>query len=103
MLHVQTWLRAGKSHQQLTDELGIHVICHPELPLVILDYDQIDSPRSHPVVRECRGIVLHAETHDLIGRSFPRFFNWGEMQDDAKKFDFASFSAHTKEDGSLIL
>jgi RNA ligase len=103
MLHVQTWLRAGKTHQQLTDELGIHAIRHPELPLVILDYDQIDSPRGHPVVRECRGIVLHAETHDLIARSFPRFFNWGEMQDDAKKFDFASFSAHTKEDGSLIL
>jgi hypothetical protein len=103
MLHVQQYLRAGKTHQHLIDELGIHVIRHPELPLVILDYDQIDSPRNHPVVRECRGLVLHADTHDLVARSFPRFFNWGEMQDEMKRFDFSDFTAHTKEDGSLVL
>jgi RNA ligase len=103
MLHVQAYLRGGKTHQHLLEELGIHTVRHPELPLLILDYDQIDSPRRHPVVRECRGLVLHAESHDLVARSFPRFFNWGEMQDEMKRFDFSDFIAHTKEDGSLVL
>ena len=57
----------------------------------------------HPVVRECRGLVLHAQTHDLVARSFPRFFNWGEMAEEMKGFDFSDFTVHTKEDGSLVL
>ena len=103
MLHVQRYLQAGKAHQHLLDELGIRSLRHPALPLVILNYDQLDSPRAHPIVRECRGLVLHAETHDLVARAFPRFFNWGEMTEEMKRFDFSDFTAHTKEDGSLVL
>jgi RNA ligase len=103
MLHVQNYLRNGKTHQHLRDELGIRAVRHETLRLVILNYDQIDSPKSHPIVRECRGLVLHTETHDLVARSFPRFFNWGEMTEEMKRFDFSRFTAHTKEDGSLVL
>jgi hypothetical protein len=103
MLKVQEYLRGGKTHQDLRDELGIRAVRHDNLPLVILNYDQIDSPKTHPVVRECRGLVLHADTHDLVARAFARFFNWGEVLDEARLFDFSSFTAHTKEDGSLVL
>jgi RNA ligase len=103
MLHVQHYLRAGKTHQHLRDELGIRATFHDALPLVILNYDQLNSPKSHPIVRECRGLVLHTQTHDLVARAFPRFFNWGEMTDEMKRFDFSDFTAHTKEDGSLVL
>jgi hypothetical protein len=103
MLHVQDYLRSGKTHQHLRDELGIRATYHGALPLVILNYDQLNSPKTHPIVRECRGLVLHARTHDLVARSFPRFFNWGEMTDEMKRFDFTDFTAHTKEDGSLVL
>jgi hypothetical protein len=103
MLHVQRYLQAGKTHQHLLDELAIRSLRHGELPLVILNYDQLDSPKGHSIVRECRGLVLHAETHDLVARSFPRFFNWGEMTEEMKRFDFSDFTVHTKEDGSLVL
>jgi hypothetical protein len=103
MLHVQRYLHAGKTHQHLFDELAVRSLRHDGLPLVILNYDQLDSPKTHPIVRECRGLVLHATTHDLVARSFPRFFNWGEMTEEMKRFDFSDFTAHTKEDGSLVL
>jgi hypothetical protein len=103
MLKVQEYLPGGKTHQHLRDELGVRTVRHDSLPLVILNYDQINSPKTHPVVRECRGLVLHALTHDLVARGFPRFFNWGEVQEEMKRFDFSDFSVHTKEDGSLVL
>lgn len=102
MLHVQKFLRE-KGHDALTEELGIKVNKHDTLPLVILNYDQIDSPKTNPIVRECRGLVLHADTHQVVARSFNRFFNWGEVQDEMDSFDFSDFSVQSKEDGSLVL
>jgi RNA ligase len=103
MLHVQRYLQGGKTHRHLFEELAVRSLRHDSLPLVIINYDQLDSPKTNPIVRECRGLVLHAETHELIARSFPRFFNWGEMTEEMKRFDFSDFTAHTKEDGSLAL
>jgi hypothetical protein len=103
MLNVQTYLRDGKTHDDLRRELGIRTVEHETLPLAILNYDQLESPKIHPVVRECRGLVLHRQTHDLVARAFPRFFNWGEVQDEMRQFDFSEFQVHTKEDGSLVL
>lgn len=88
----------------LTDEFAIRTALHPNGdPLVILNYSQIDSSKRHPLVQECRGLTLHLETWDVVARSFPRFFNYGECPDQDKKFDWNNFSAETKEDGSLIL
>lgn len=103
MFEVQKYLLSGKTHADLNQEFGIIVNPHPELPLVILNYNQLESPKTHPLVRDCRGLVLHSLTHDLAARSFSRFFNWGEHQEEMKEFDFSDFHAHTKEDGSLVL
>jgi hypothetical protein len=103
MLHTQQFLLAGHTPNDLRSQLGIRAVRHPTLPLVILNYDQLDSPKAHPVVRECRGLVLRTDTFDLVARGPGRFFNWGEMAEEMARFDFADFVAHTKEDGSLML
>jgi hypothetical protein len=43
----------------------------------VLNYDQIDSPRFHPIVDECRGLILDKDLN-VMCRSFHRFFNFGE-------------------------
>ncbi len=88
---------------KLRIDFGIRAVQHEQLPLVILNYSQIDSPKSHPIVRECRGLVLEMKTWKLVARSFPRFFNWGEMAEEMSLFDFNDCHARSKEDGSLVL
>lgn len=86
----------------ITEELGIAVYHHPTLPLVGFKYDQIDSPKMHPVVRWARGTVLEKETWKLVAQPFVRFFDYQPGHEDTKKFDWNDFIATTKEDGSLI-
>ena len=87
----------------LQNELGIRSANHPDLPLVILNYNQIESPKIHPIVREARGLVLNKNDWSLVARSFPRFFNWGEVPEEMELFDFSSFYSTSKEDGSLAI
>lgn len=103
MLNVQEYLQSGKTLEELSSELGIKVTKHETLPLVILNYDQIESPKTHPIVMECRALVLEVGTWDVVARAFPRFFNLGEAPDITGRFDWTDFSANSKEDGSLIL
>lgn len=59
--------------EALEDVLGITA---RELDgLVCLDYSQIDSPKLHPVVKECRGLILEKGTNKVVFRSMERFFN----------------------------
>lgn len=102
MLNVQKYLNNG-TLDELQAELGIKVAVHPELPLVILNYDQIESPKNHPIVKETRGLVLNKNNWSLVARSFPRFFNWGEVPEEMPLFDFSDFTVQSKEDGSLAI
>lgn len=101
MLEVQNYLTT-KTLEDLTNELGIVVKRHELLPLIILNYHQIDSPKTHPIVRECRGLVLHADNYSVVAKSFNRFFNWGELQEEMNQFDFSDFVVQEKADGSLV-
>lgn len=103
MLEVQKYLKSGKTLDDLNKELGITAAFHKELPLVILNYDQIDSPKTNLIVRECRALVLNTQTYDLVARSFHRFFNGGEYLEETAKFDFKNCYISNKEDGSLCL
>lgn len=103
MLEVQKYLAGGKTLDDLTAELGIKVQRHETLPIAILNYDQIESPKTHGVARNCRGLVLRTDTHEVVGKSFDRFFNWGEVADEMPMFDFSDFIVQSKEDGSLVL
>lgn len=91
------------SLDELKAEFGIKYTPHPTLDLVILNYDQIKSPKTAAIVRECRGLVLQMHTWHIVARCFDRFFNWGEVQDEADKFDFSDFVVDSKEDGSLVM
>jgi hypothetical protein len=44
-----------------------------------LNYDQIESAKAHPVVMECRGLILSYPHGEVVARSFDRFFNYGEV------------------------
>lgn len=102
MLKTQEYLH-GYGLERLCQELGIKAVHHDTLPLMILNYNQIVSPKTHPVVRECRGLILRNDTFELVARSFPRFFNWGEIREEMDLFDFSDFSVQSKEDGSLVI
>lgn len=88
---------------KLTEDYFIKTNFHPSLPLVILNYDQINSPKMSPIVQECRGLVLNSETLEPVARGFKRFFNWGEVRHYAEHFDWSTVKADVKEDGSFIL
>lgn len=85
---------------KLIEEYSIRTCFHESLPLVILNYDQLESPKTDPIVSECRGLVLELGTWNLVARAFPRFFNWGEVQEKMADFNWPC-SATSKEDGSL--
>lgn len=102
-LQIQGYLRSGKTPEDLKAELGIRFYEHPKQPLVGFKYNQIDSPKTHPIVREARGIVLEKGSWDVVAKGFSRFFNVGEYDEEFEKFDWSSFTVQEKEDGSLIL
>lgn len=103
MLPVQCYLRAGKTATDLKAELGVNSYEHPALPLVGFKYDQLASPKTHPVVRDCRGIVLERGTWNVVAKSFCRFFNAGEDAENFCRFNWGNFTATEKLDGSLII
>jgi tRNA splicing ligase len=102
-LHVQRYLRSGKTPEDLKEDLGINFKRHPSLPLILFKYSQIDSPRHHELVRECRGIVLEEGTWKIVAKGFNRFFNVGEVDWEYRRFNWDDFEVRSKEDGSLIL
>lgn len=88
--------------QALTDQLSISVKKYPN-GYVKLGYSQIDSPKNHPVVNECRGLILFVDDQNnskVIARSFNRFYNYGEC--DTKDFDFSNCTVWEKLDGSMV-
>ena len=103
ILQVQTYLRSGKTLQDLNSELGINARRHSKLPnLVSLKYNQLESPRNHPVVMECRGLILdEANDWDIVAFPFKRFFNADEGF--AADIDWSTAKVQEKVDGSLII
>lgn len=101
MLEVQTTLLAGTPLDQLTKQFGIAVRRHPKYNnLVLLKYDQIESPMGIRLVQECRGLILdEAEDWRVISRPFDKFFNYGEGH--ASPIDWSTAHVQEKLDGSL--
>lgn len=65
-------------------------------------YNQINSPKGHPTVDECRGVVLD-EHLNLVFKGFNRFYNMGEMTAVTEQFDWSNpVTAYEKADGSLV-
>lgn len=84
----------------LTEQLGISVKFVDDL--VLLNYNQIDSPKTDPIVIECRSLILNRETLEVVSRGFDRFFNLGEAQNVMPVIDWSRAKLFDKVDGSLI-
>ena len=102
MLHVQTYLRSGKTLEDLKAEFAIKPRDCPDLGVVVLNYDQIASDPNHPIVQECRALILEQGTWKVLSWPFKRFFNLGEQKLGMERFDWSQFKALEKLDGSLI-
>ena len=103
MLKIQEWLTQNNfNYDLLKSQLNVSANFHPTDDRVILNYCQIESPKYNDVVRDCRGIILNKNDASLIGRSFRRFFNWGEEVDAMKRFNWDRCYINSKEDGSII-
>jgi hypothetical protein len=109
VLEVQKFLRKNDDVSArslltlLEHEYGITSTWHEQDLLVILNYSQINSPKTERIVQECRGLTLELLSWNVVARAFPRFFNLGENLEQTQNFDWTNFSCTSKEDGSLIL
>jgi hypothetical protein len=97
-------LNDGKEDpESLQLKLGIKHKRHPTYPdLVQFKYDQINSPMSHPLVQEARGIILDSSDYwRPVARPFNKFFNMGEPL--AAELDWTTARVVEKLDGSLCI
>lgn len=86
--------------EALKQEFGIKVKEYED-GLIVLNYDQINSPKSHPIVKECRSLILDS-SFNVVSRSFSRFFNLGEVPESQSHIDMSKATLFEKVDGSLI-
>lgn len=110
MTAVQQELRrlAGAAPQAIAahffENFGVVAQQHLDGRLWLFDYDQLAAHkhRMTDVVMESRGLVICAETMDIIRRPFARFFNIGEAQAYEADVDYARMKLLEKADGSLV-
>ena len=110
MLNVQKFLLAQKelgctntqAFESLTEQFAIKVKHYEDERIVLLDYHMIDSPKMHPIVIECRSLILQFDTFGVVSRKFDRFFNYGEALEYYPDFDPSRSVVMEKADGSLI-
>lgn len=69
--------------------------------LLVLNYNQIESQKTDPIVMECRSLILDNRLN-VISRGFDRFFNYGEALNVTPETDWSKAVAYEKVDGSLI-
>lgn len=89
-----------KGLRALQDELFIKV--NQWQDLYVLNYNQIDSPKNHPVTNECRSLVVREGEAgwEVVSRSFDRFFNHKEII--GFEYDITKMTTCEKVDGSLV-
>lgn len=106
MLQVQEYLYQN-GLEKLVEEFKLEATHHPILPLVLLKYNQCDSPKYHEITRECRSLVLRKDTWAVYSKSFRRFYNLEELEGNLvcpnhDSFNWNDWVAQEKLDGSLI-
>lgn len=103
MLEVQKFLQDNNGDFTLLEKtLGITSNFHED-GRVILNYDQVKSPKLDLIVRECRALTLNRYDYSLIAKSFSRFLNWGEgTRNEMNRFNWNKCWTTEKVDGSLI-
>ena len=104
MLKVQEFIRANSDWECLLSSDPFNIsISHDKVHgrnLVMFKYSQIGSDLSLPIVQECRGLILDAETFEVVSYPFNKFFNYGEEL--AADIDWKTAWTSSKIDGSLV-
>jgi RNA ligase len=114
MLEIQKFLaRTGRYAVHQEDSANLSALASPPYSLnvkrhskfenlVHFSYDQIDSPRSGPIIEEARGLILDQEDEwKIVAFPFKRFFNEGEGH--AATIDWTTARVQEKMDGSLLI
>lgn len=98
---LQDYLR-NNPIQKLNKDYGIDIKYHSKYPnLVLLKYNQIATPRDHPLGNLCRGVILDSTNNwKPVCYSFQRFWNYGEQC--SPEIDWKSAIVFEKVDGSLM-
>jgi hypothetical protein len=104
-LNVQKLLRDSADGMAQLRELGISIKQHaqyPELHQFTYSMTESYSVKDHPLVCECRGLMLSADLNwAVVARPFDRFFNLGETG--ASAIDWSTARIQEKLDGTLMV
>lgn len=86
MLKVQKFIRANSDWEVLLSVAPFNLsISHDSMfgrNLVMFKYDQLNSDFHNDIVKECRGLILDADTFEVVSYPFNKFFNYGEKYAD---------------------
>lgn len=103
MLEVQKYIYEN-GLLSLEKDFAITLNFHEKDERVILNYNQLESPKLNEKVRDCRALTLNSWTGEIIARSFRRFLNWSEgTRDEMNRFNWDKCWTTEKCDGSLLL
>lgn len=106
----ELWMDFGelKAIEILKEKLGIEAKpvfadASTEIPyFYMLNYDQIESPKTHPIVMQCRSLIVTANFGYTVSAKYTRFFNVGEAPEIVGQIDIYNSTIFDKDDGSLI-
>lgn len=85
----------------MKEELGIECKPFEDGKLYMCNYDQIESPKTHPLVIQCRSLIVDSDG-DIVSKKYDRFFNIGECPEIVGKINLGNCKVMEKADGSLI-
>ena len=104
MLKVQEFIKANSDWEcLLSSEPYCLFISYDKMfgrNLVMFKYNQLDSDLGNPIVQECRGLILDADTFEVVSFPFTKFFNYGEAN--AVDVDWRTSYVTEKIDGSIV-
>jgi hypothetical protein len=104
-LHIQKLLRGSTTGLEEIRALGIRYTrdtSHPNLVQFAYHMTESYANKTHPIVRESRGLILDQDQNwNVVAFPFLRFFNWGEPG--AAEIDWSTARVQEKLDGSLII
>lgn len=100
MLYLQKFISEHKDWKSLLQSAPYFIEIKEDENYILLKYNQVKSDFYNPIVRECRGIILTADTLEAVCVPFFKFGNYGEGY--ADKIDWSSARVQEKVDGSLI-
>lgn len=91
------------SLSRLVERTQVKISRHTQFPnLVLLKYDQLNSPIGDPLAQQCRGIILDEDDDwKIVSYPYNKFFNHGEGH--AAEIDWQTARVYEKLDGSIMV